>query len=86
MACEVVNGGLAFPGGMIVCGRGRRKQCKWCGRRPVTKLCDYPVGHGRTCDAEMCDECATHIAHETDYCPKHRDSKPPAQQMTLGGM
>jgi hypothetical protein len=39
--------------------RGPKRHCKFCGEGYYGgKLCDYPVGNGRTCDAQMCDECA----------------------------
>jgi len=58
-----------------------KEQCRFCGR-PATKLCDYPVGewvsphmvkeYGKrmTCDAKMCDRCATNLGYEMDFCPK----------------
>jgi hypothetical protein len=69
-------------------GRGGGKQfCKFCRRKySEGKLCDFPVGNGRTCDAAMCNECArtlgsqeTEIGHgmkrlgdTIDVCPVHR--------------
>jgi hypothetical protein len=71
--------------------RGTRRKkdiCRFCRNRYVTKLCDFPipvgdVGHKRTCDAGMCDQCATPIAHEVDYCPNHKSKRPAAQQTVL---
>lgn len=37
----------------------------------ATKLCDYPVGDGRTCDMPLCDSHAFNVAPEVDYCPGH---------------
>ena len=66
---------------------GRKKLCKFCGQRSNDmKLCDFPVEHGKTCDAEMCSNCArtlgrqqTDIGHgikrlndTIDVCPIHR--------------
>lgn len=54
-------------------GRGRRKNCKACGAR-ATKLCDFPLSGakaGKTCDADICDRCATRIDTDVDYCPPH---------------
>jgi len=69
-------------------GRGGKSQtCKFCGKRYTEgKLCDFPVEHGKTCDAAMCNECArtlgaqhTDIGHgmtrlndTIDVCPIHR--------------
>ena len=56
--------------------------CEFCGRTH-TKLCDKIVGQKTvirggmqkrvavTCDAKMCDGCATAIDSKTDFCPKH---------------
>ncbi len=68
---------------MILCGRSRRQTCKFCGVQPVSKLCDFPVGKGKTCDAGMCTKCSTLIAHEVDYCPTHKNQKPSVQQASL---
>lgn len=47
---------------------GGRRKCKFCTRTyGEGKLCDFPIGNGRTCDAEMCNYCATTIrGQETD--------------------
>lgn len=63
--------------------KGRRSVCRFCGNQFVTKLCYFPTGKGRTCDAGMCDKCATPIAHEVDYCPTHKHQRPAAQQSVL---
>lgn len=58
------------------------ERCEFCKRKRATKLCDFPIGiwasphmvikHGRviTCDNKMCDDCATNIGPEMDFCPK----------------
>jgi hypothetical protein len=65
-----------MDGTIICCGRGR--VCSFCGE-PSTKLCDAPikvgdVGHKRTCDARMCDACATRVGANTDVCPNHKEA------------
>lgn len=48
------------------------RRCSVC--RQLTrhaKLCDYPTGLGKTCDAALCSKCAAHHAHDIDYCPQH---------------
>lgn len=67
--------------------RGPKRYCKFCRKDYYGgKLCDFPLGGGRTCDAEMCDSCArtlgsqdTDIGHDMkrlgdtiDVCPIHR--------------
>lgn len=78
----------------INCGRGKKaKPCPFCKVRPVSKLCDFPVGNGKTCDAEMCDHCATLRGHQNtpygegstlvrlndtvDVCPIHKTQEMP---------
>jgi hypothetical protein len=60
------------------------ERCNFC-RKRATKLCDYPVGHwvsphmiakvGKiiTCSRQICDDCATNLGYETDFCPKCMD-------------
>lgn len=70
---------------------GRKLKCKFCGREyRGGKLCDFPMEHGKTCDAQMCDRCATTVGlydspmegsklkriNDTfDLCPIHKDRK-----------
>jgi len=35
------------------------------------KLCDYPIGGDLTCDSALCNDCATNIIGDLDYCPEH---------------
>lgn len=66
------------PNGPItafVCGRSRAKKCGTCGL-DATKLCDFPMENGATCDAGICDACATEMGMGIDYCPKHKDRAP----------
>ena len=51
-----------------VCGEGIRP-CQACGR-VADYLCDYPMGHGKTCDLPLCNDCRQHIGI-FDYCPTH---------------
>jgi hypothetical protein len=64
-------------------------KCKFCNynyRDNEGKLCDFPVGNGKTCDAAMCKDCARTLGHQNtdvgsglkkmhdtiDVCPIHR--------------
>ncbi len=69
MNCQRVI--LPDGGAAIVCGTRRRQRCK-CGR-PGTLLCDWkvPTKQSGTCDAPICDRCATSPAPDKDLCPKH---------------
>jgi len=66
---------------------GPKQHCKFCGQKyREGKLCDFPIGEGRTCDAAMCNACARTLgSQETeigdgmkrlgdtiDVCPIHR--------------
>lgn len=89
MPCEWLKG----PNGEIIhlktARSGKRQECKFCHKTYKTdsgKVCDFPVGNGRTCDAQMCGECAVTLGpqqtdvggglkklHDTfDLCPIHR--------------
>lgn len=55
----------------FACGRGP-KRCK-CGRKS-TKICDHQLTGklaGKTCDAPLCDNCATPVGKDRDLCPVH---------------
>jgi hypothetical protein len=80
MPCTV----LTSPDGKFAgwaCGRGRAQACKFCRIQTSTKLCDFVVGpNGKTCDAPICDKCATSVGENLDYCPTHKNAPKPAQQ------
>jgi hypothetical protein len=95
MGCEWWKG----PDGTVVHlnigrGGGRRKPCPFCKKGRVTKECDYPIGHGKTCDASMCDSCATNLGGQhtkmgngftklndtKDVCPIHKGQPWPQEQ------
>jgi len=74
MECVPVRGKemIAFVCGSRVRGNLTREQCccKDCGL-PHTRLCDFPVSGGKTCDRKLCDRHAKRIGPEKDYCPWH---------------
>lgn len=70
MACR------PLPGGGFACDRSKRQSCSAPGcSKWASKLCDFPVHNpkkkSRTCDAPMCDQHATSMGKEIDYCPPH---------------
>lgn len=67
MKCTPVN--LGNGAQAIVCGGSRVQKCA-CGRLS-TRLCDWKIGRGRTCDARLCDQCAYSPAPGKDLCPTH---------------
>jgi hypothetical protein len=71
--------------GVMVCGVREKTlgPCRVCGSRPATRLCDFEISPGKTCDARMCDHCALRVGDDTDFCPKHSDS---TDQLALPGM
>lgn len=57
----------------VVCSRGkRRRSCSTANcDRPGTKLCDYALKNGKTCDRPMCARCAKKVGPDRDLCPPH---------------
>lgn len=86
---------IPMPGGgyaHIKFANRPRRRCRFCNTGWVDKLCDFPTmidGNGkvRTCDAGMCQNCATSKGPDVDYCPHHKDMNPNApglpEQKTL---
>ncbi len=68
MPCEKYHTGGG--GTVIVCGRGKRKQNCACGYTG-TRLCDWKIGAGKTCDKPMCPKCTYEPAEGKDLCPAH---------------
>lgn len=59
-----------FHGGIgWVTGSGV-KACVRCGQW-ADRLCDWPMGKGKTCDALLCVNCAGSVGPEVDFCPVH---------------
>lgn len=74
---------------------GKRHTCAFCKRTYTEgKLCDFPIGNGKTCDAQMCNHCARTIGTQDvdlggglkrlgdsfDVCPIHRGMPIPPKQ------
>lgn len=74
--CERVGDGF-------LCGSGPRPiKCRWCSNTH-TKLCDYPAGRGKTCNAPLCEDHADHVeGKDLDYCPIHKDKPRPLELFT----
>lgn len=73
---------LPCGAGAIVCGSfPQEKHCVACGTFS-TRLCDFPLPGGRTCDAPMCDTHAVRVGPNRDMCPQH---KPRETQAALFG-
>ena len=71
MACEVVN---VDGNDFFVCGRGgggSGQKCAYC-HRSSTRLCDFEVENGKTCDVPMCDFCTHNAGRNLDLCQNHR--------------
>ncbi len=68
MPCEKYHTGGG--GTIIICGRGQRKPLCKCGYT-ATRLCDWKIGVGKTCDHPMCPKCTHEPAEGKDLCPKH---------------
>lgn len=73
MPCQHVK----LPGGgtAIVCGpRQRVPKCKCGSGRGADLLCDWKTDEGKTCDAKICEACATKPAEDKDLCPAHAEA------------
>lgn len=70
MTCRPINLGGGVTG--IVCSRGKRPILCKCGARG-NKLCDFPIGDGKTCDKGMCDRHAVPMGKNMDYCQIHAE-------------
>lgn len=58
-------GEMHFSGdGIVACGF---QGCPYIAER----LCDYPMGGGKTCDQPLCEDHAQRQADEIDFCPTH---------------
>ena len=88
MPCEWYE----LPGGGVAHihrskSRGPKRHCKFCNTDYYGgKLCDFPIGNGRTCDAQLCDNCSQTLGRQAslqqsglkrlndtiDVCPLHR--------------
>lgn len=68
-----------------VCTRGGTRWCTFCRNQSVAKLCDFPTGKNKTCDAGMCAKCATSVGRDLDYSPRHKKETPPPQQHLFAG-
>lgn len=58
---------------MFLCGDLKVDMCKGgndC-MYPGDKLCDWPMGKGKTCDLALCDDHARGIGEDRDLCPIH---------------
>lgn len=70
MKCTPIN--LADGARAIVCtSRRRAKRCRCGSGHAATRLCDWKLGGGKTCDAELCKACTHSPATDKDLCPTH---------------
>ena len=67
-AVKLPNGTVA----LVKMARRKPKACIVCGR-PASRLCDFPVAPGKTCDRALCAGCAVQDGPDRDYCPSHHD-------------
>lgn len=67
MPCYSIRKGGKHVG--FICGQ-LGPHCADCGS-VGDSLCDYPVGHGKTCDRPMCGDHAAAIGPDIHYCASH---------------
>lgn len=48
-----------------------RKRCA-CGHW-ASRLCDFELSSGKTCDRNICASCATRVGPDRDLCPQHKE-------------
>jgi hypothetical protein len=67
---------MELPGGgyAIVCGPKPRGGRCWACKRPGTRLCDWKMGEGKTCDRPICSDHAETVAPNKDLCPEHQEA------------
>lgn len=77
--CTPINMGDGTWGFLRTSGGGSGSLCEVCRERQHTRLCDFELGGGATCDKKLCDQC-THVCPDNrkyDLCPDHR---PPGEK------
>lgn len=57
---------------IFLCRRSAAR-CHYC-HRASTRLCDFEIADGKTCDIPMCDFCTHRVERTIDYCQQHRPS------------
>ena len=67
MTCSRVKIGGEWA---ILCGSVKFEACVACGEI-ASKLCDWKLDSGKTCDAPLCDSHAKPVAKNRDLCPGH---------------
>ncbi|MFW9872546.1 MAG: hypothetical protein ACFFG0_05535 [Candidatus Thorarchaeota archaeon] len=71
MPCIPLKSKDGFIKGFMCFSKGTKVEvCKICGTF-ADKLCDYPIGKGKTCDIALCKEHAKRIGINLDLCPVH---------------
>jgi len=54
----------------FMCGESRQNACHRCGF-VADFLCDYPIGKGKSCDLELCEECSQEVGQDWHFCAVH---------------
>jgi hypothetical protein len=55
----------------IICTSKKINVCK-CGHFADFQ-CDFPIGPGKTCDLDLCEDCAKEVGKNLHVCPDHFD-------------
>lgn len=74
MACDELYDMKTGKVNGFICSHGKRPgsrtPCCACGQVGSPKLCDgRRPGQRGTCDAPLCDHCASHVGLDRDLCP-----------------
>lgn len=83
MPCEYVDLG-GGQHALVKLAKRRPRHCVGC-RQLLRewKLCDFPLGAGKTCDKVLCRACATHQRTGRDFCPGHAKLLTPEGRLRL---
>jgi hypothetical protein len=80
MTCQRIEG---F--GVVCFRRQRPARCSVGGcRRPHTRLCDFRMIGGATCDAKLCERHTHAQGGDRDFCPTHHRNRR-GEQLGLDG-
>ncbi|HEY3837688.1 MAG TPA: hypothetical protein VGL72_14000 [Bryobacteraceae bacterium] len=67
---------VKLPGGgtaIVKVGNAPGRKCSVCGTKTRNyRLCDFPVGNGKTCSAVLCQLHGVHVEPDSDFCPPHQ--------------
>ena len=78
---DIIDENRKKVGEAHICTRGPGIYCMPCWkidglRQLSTRLCDFKLPSGETCDKPICDFHSTSGGKNIDYCPEHKHAAP----------